>query len=227
MSSSRHTYTPNERICKKAVALWVKLMHKPEFKQLRRGEDGIVTDDYDIMSVVREAQMQVLTSKITEGTTQEQFRLFEEEFFRILTTEYPYRDLPAEAFYDKRRKQALKKDTVEFLKRIQWENSPGTDYDPNYALWMGGNLAGMPSQQFPIKTRMFITETYLSLSAGYGAIPVFYYPMSNERWLVTSDRCCGQDEWAPNPEKVAELVAKAEDRPRDYTVEKDGSWQTH
>lgn len=202
-----YDYKPNERVCRKAVNLWAGMMHAPKFDQL-----GKSRQEQSAEVVHREALAQLLTDRITSGTTSDQIEVFSEEFYRVLTTEYPFRDLPLEEMKNIYGRP-YKEDTIDYLRSEQWVRNAGTDYDPCHGLAIPGTKAGLPSQQFPIKTRMWIHDTHLTLSAGYGAQMIFYYPMEDGSWLVTSLNGSEED--------VEKLKAVATRCPGLFTVERD------
>ncbi len=59
------------------------------------------------------------------------------------------------------------------------------DYGPDIPLSEAAKRAGL-EMEFPWKTSMRLCENYISLSYGYGAPYVYHYPLSDDRWLVTT-----------------------------------------
>jgi hypothetical protein len=59
------------------------------------------------------------------------------------------------------------------------------DYDPDLILRDAAEKAGLKTK-FPWKTSMRLTDSYVTVSCGYGADYIFYYPLSDDRWFVTT-----------------------------------------
>jgi hypothetical protein len=195
--AGRWEYKPNERICRKAADLWFFAMKVPEFDQL-----GKTRSEQDEISRQREMMGQAMTLALTKNTTLAQLEIFREELYRILTTEYPFKDLELDTYPHRPSGQPwISEESLEWMKSDQWVRRLGTDYDPDLALWAAGLKAGLPRAQFPIKTRMFIEMTYISFRQGYGDEGVYYYPLPDNQWLVTS--LSGSAEDIENLKKLA------------------------
>ena len=61
----------------------------------------------------------------------------------------------------------------------------GVDYGPDKILAEAASSAGL-KMEFPYKTMMWVHDEYISVRYGYGADIVNHYPLSNNRWLVTT-----------------------------------------
>lgn len=59
------------------------------------------------------------------------------------------------------------------------------DYGPCPLLKDVADRVGL-EMEFPWKTTMWVRRNYVSVSAGYGAEPVYHYPLVDGRWLVTT-----------------------------------------
>lgn len=59
------------------------------------------------------------------------------------------------------------------------------DYGPDIPLSEAAKRAGL-EMEFPWKTSMSLREDSVCLSYGYGAPYVYHYPLSGDRWLVTT-----------------------------------------
>ena len=60
------------------------------------------------------------------------------------------------------------------------------DYNPWGKLAELADKHGIHHSHFPIKTRMFVDENYVSVSKGYGAPNLFHYLLDNGKWLITT-----------------------------------------
>ena len=158
------TYQPNPRLCRMAARLWREKMEAPEFNQLGRPRCGSADE------VLAEMFSQVLTMKITAGTSARQLDRFEEELTTLLLTPYPFRGRGESAYLD----------------TLEWVSSLSTDYGPDFFLASAGERAGLPEAQFPIKSTMQLGRGHLCAAFGYGEMLRYYYPLPNARWLVTS-----------------------------------------
>ena len=63
--------------------------------------------------------------------------------------------------------------------------SIGVDYGPDQILAESAEKAGL-KVQFPWKTNMHLYETHVSFSHGYNGEHINHYPLSNDKWLITS-----------------------------------------
>jgi len=59
------------------------------------------------------------------------------------------------------------------------------DYDPDRTLRDAADEVGL-KMQFPWKTNMHIHESCVAVGDGYAAPFVYHYPLSNNRWLMTT-----------------------------------------
>lgn len=59
------------------------------------------------------------------------------------------------------------------------------DYGPCEYLRIAADVSGL-KMEFPWKTRMWLSEDYLSISCGYGAESEYHYPLNDGSWLVAS-----------------------------------------
>lgn len=85
------------------------------------------------------------------------------------------------------------------------------DYGPDGDLRAAADAAGL-KMQFPWKTDMWIDPLCVSVRAGYRAESVCHYPITGDRWLVTT--LSGSD--------IVKVIAVVEsDYAHDFTVEAD------
>ena len=159
-----YTYTPNERIVDRAVAIWVELLTKPKYDNL--GKDS----REPIESRVQNTMASMLASKLKKNNTPDVLLKFAKELkpFLMEPTEYTTTNYKQETFTDKRLFNYL-----------------SVDYHPDIPLRMAAERAGL-EMEFPWKTSMFLDNEYVSVANGYGAERLYHYPLSNDRWLVTA-----------------------------------------
>jgi hypothetical protein len=161
-------YTPNERIVDKAVELWISMLSKPKYDNLGTDLRGQTFEEF-APSLLAAA----LTDKLPKNNTPDVLVRFGAELKKFLMepTEYTYTNYKGEVV----------KDTRLF-------NYLSVDYHPDTALAIAAERAGL-KMEFPWKTHMTLTETYVCVSNGYGAPYVYYYPLSsqsNYKWLATT-----------------------------------------
>ena len=87
--------------------------------------------------------------------------------------------------------------TYEETRLVEWLR---VDYDPDEVLRTAAERAGL-EMQFPWKTSMTLEAGCLSVMQGYGAEPVYHYPLQDGRWLTSTLR--GTD--------VAKVIAAVEE----------------
>lgn len=80
---------------------------------------------------------------------------------------------------------ALLKRMTDTNKRLYERQSQHVDYGPDVLLSDSAAEAGL-KMEFPWKTNMWITASYVSVRNGYGAETVYHYPLEGGRWLVTT-----------------------------------------
>ena len=233
-------YKPNPVLARRLARLWRRRMKVPEVNYLGRGKDG-----EQLRGSPREALTQHLcqavTSDICKDTTDDQLQVFEDEFFKILTTEYPFK-----AFVEKERVRLAKaieqieagerpefgpysvsgcksvlKD-MDWLEGRQWCTDARVDYDPTWSLTIPCRAAGIPRQQCPIKSYSSIDYKgrYVSASFGYGVPSEYHYPLEEDgsRWLITT--LSGSDE------DVDLLKTLANAYPENFNIEECGPCPT-
>lgn len=69
----------------------------------------------------------------------------------------------------------------------RWVTDIHVDYDPDPVLEEAAKAAGL-KMRFPCKTDMYFDERHVEFRQGYGAPCVMHYPMTRNRWMVTSPR---------------------------------------
>lgn len=60
------------------------------------------------------------------------------------------------------------------------------DYGPDMILDEAAKAAGLEKVQFPWKTSMHLGNNYFTARHGYGGEMKYHYPLSGDRWLITS-----------------------------------------
>lgn len=157
-------YTPNERIVDRAVAVWIALLEKPKYDNL--GKNSGESPD----SILANTMASMLASQCNRNNTPEVLTKFGVELKKLLMneTEYEY-------------KSWKEGEPSTFHKMLPSHLS--VDYHPDATLAMAAELVGL-DMQFPWKTSMTLSETYLCVSCGYGAGYEYHYPLKDGRWLV-------------------------------------------
>jgi len=167
----RHEYTPNPVIIAKACDLWCQMLRQPKFDAL--GPQSDLRDDPN--GSMGLAQMMATSVAAKTGVSEDSLCAFGGRLTTLL-----------------RNKTTYDRETGEFVVREDgwYQTSLGVDYGPDAVLAEAGKSAGIPEGRWPWKTHMWISSDYVSLSYGYGAETVYYYPL-DDRWLVT--RLYGSD----------------------------------
>lgn len=169
-------YQPNERIVDRAVALWMAMLANPKYDNL--GSESRESPE----SQSANKMASVLAGMVPKNNTSEVLQRFGEELRKILLA-------PLE--WESTWGAETKKYTTLFSRM-------SVDYHPDVPLATAAERAGL-KMEFPWKTSMSLAEDHLSLCYGYGAPYLYHYPLSGDRWLVTT--LCGDD-----ITKVIELV---------------------
>lgn len=200
-----YEYKPNPRICRKAARIWTAHMVQPAFDQL-----GATREEQDAGSREREGIMQAMTLSICKDTQPWQLELFEIQLYMMLMSPRPLDLIPDHLIPEHLRVERKDGNRIRppIKEELIWQHYPtyiGTDYDPDIILRAAGCWAcGLPSQQFPIKSRMSINSGSLNYAFGYAAHPVWLYPYPesadtpddehwSKRWLRTSLSGSGDD----------------------------------
>ena len=194
-------YKPNPRLCRKAARIWTANMVQPRFDQLgdRRGHDA--------GSQERQAIGQAMVSAICKDTQPWQLELFEIQLYMMLMSPDPYRLVPEEVIPDRVLNGVKKEGTENWLIKPLfdptnyhnkgYQRSLSVDYHPNMILLLAGQCVGLPEQQHPIKSRLYLDwgSSCISYSFGYGRELTYLYPYPaveedpgywEKRWLRTS-----------------------------------------
>lgn len=162
----REEYKPNPIIVAKACDLWCQMLTNPKFDAL--GANCPRCDDpHGSMAI---AQMMAAVNATCESVSPETLTKFRESLTRLLmsktVTNYKtYEVIPSEDGY--------------------YGTSLHVDYHPDAILAQAGKDADVPETRWPWKTSMYLSGGFLSLSYGYGAEHVYYYPFDG-KWLVTT-----------------------------------------
>ncbi len=82
------------------------------------------------------------------------------------------------------------------------------DYQPCGKLRKAAEAAGL-KMHFPIKTRMYFCNEFITFSMGYASECEYHYPLKNGRWLVT--RLSGED--------IGKVVEYVDGGKPEFTVE--------
>lgn len=156
-------YKPNPRIVVRAAELWVQMLSNPKYDNL--GKNSNEPPD----SLLANTVASVLASKLPKNNTTEVLAHFGEELKTLLSGPIEWES----EFGGKREKH-----TTLF-------RDLGVDYHPDIPLQKAAERSGLKIE-FPWKTHMWLNEDSLSLRYGYGAVAVYHYPISGNRWLVTT-----------------------------------------
>lgn len=153
-------YQPNERIVDRAVHLWVQMLGDPKYDNL--GPNSLEPPD----SFIANKMAAAISSQLPRNNTPEVLARFGAELKKLLMGPTKWKsDYGGE--YEQ---------TIDYL---------GVDYQPDRALALAAERAGLV-MKFPWKTTMHLRGDTLSVSCGYGAAHVYHYPLTNDRWLVTT-----------------------------------------
>lgn len=79
----------------------------------------------------------------------------------------------------------LKKRLLDASVNFYQRSSLCVDYGPDATLAESATAVGL-KMEFPWKTHMRVGEDHISFSCGYGAEIVNHYPLSDDRWLLTT-----------------------------------------
>lgn len=172
-------YQPNERIVDRAVALWMTMLSRPKYDNL--GANSPESPD----SILSNTMAAVLAAASPKNNTPEVLQRFGEQLRKILLAPLEW------GYTDPHTKET--KTHSNLFSRLE------VDYHPNAPLRTAAERAGL-KMEFPWKTFMQLTPEHLYLGYGYGATYVYHYPLSGERWLVTT--LCGED--------IAKIIALVE-----------------
>jgi len=158
-------YKPNPTIIKMACELWSQMLSNPKFDAL--GKDGFRDDPNDSMFMA-----QGLASVLADNNkaTEESLQKFKEILYNLLNS-----------------KLKLNNDTKEYeiCEEGHYYTSLNVDYHPDCILSKAAKEAGISEEIFPWKTNMYIYKNGLSISYGYGAELLHYYPF-DKKWLITT-----------------------------------------
>jgi len=149
-------YEPNERIVDRAVALWKDMLGYPKY------DNGDRTGPSGLACI--------MASMLPKNNTSEVLDRFGEELKKLLMEKAEYE---SKSYNDK-----------PFTYEGPFDDMH-VDYGPSFPLQRAAFLSGL-EMEFPYKTNMWLTESYLTLSAGYAAPHVYHYPLSSDRWLETT-----------------------------------------
>lgn len=166
--SRYNEYKPNERIVERAVFLWMEMLERPKYDNF--GADSPESPD----SIRANTMASILAGALPKNNTPEVIQRFGEELRKILLAPLEWES----EFGGKKKKY-----TTLF-------NHLSVDYHPDIPLRTAAERAGL-QMEFPWKTTMNISEGHLSLGYGYGSPYVYHYPLTRDRWLVTT--LCGDD----------------------------------
>lgn len=164
----RYDYTPNPRIVARAAYLWIQMLSSPKYDNL--GERSPEPLD----SQVKNMMASRLTEMLPKNNTPEVHERFGAELQKILMGPFEW----------KSNWNNVEETHTSILRSLH------VDYHPDVALAEAAKRAGL-TMEFPWKTDMWLDETFLSVSYGYGAPRVYHYPLSRDRWLVA--RLSGED----------------------------------
>lgn len=67
---------------------------------------------------------------------------------------------------------------------IYFDRYLGSDYGPGRQLSEAADEAGVPKNLFSWKSDVYIDDDHVAAKFGYGAAPVYHYPMPDGSWLV-------------------------------------------
>ena len=148
-------YVPNERIVARAAHLWRQALENPRYDNGDKSSSGFMG-----MGLAR---------MIPKNNTPDVLDKFESELRSILMA-------PLKWEYENSVSKEKSHHETLF-------SSLSVDYGPDIPLAEAANRAGL-KMEFPWKTYMYLTESYLSFSRGYGARSEYHYPLSEDRWLV-------------------------------------------
>jgi hypothetical protein len=152
-------YVPNPVIVEKAVELWVQMLINPKYDHI---------GDSEPMKFEYFATM-IMADMLPKNSTPEIMEKFKVALRGNLLS-------PFETKYMQNGKEVSYSKMVTYL---------SVDYDPDLILRDAAEKAGLKTK-FPWKTSMRLTDSYVTVSYGYGAEYVFFYPLSDNRWFVTT-----------------------------------------
>lgn len=163
-------YKPNEIIIDKACELWVNMISNPRFNALGKKENRVQGDDPNGSMAMAQGIAAETASRIE--VSPESFDNFAATLKALLMSK---------TSFDNERKEII------FADDGWYQTSLGVDYHPEMVLSQAAKQEKIPHELFPWKTNMYLSGEYISLSYGYGAEPLYYYPF-DDKWLITTLR---------------------------------------
>lgn len=151
-------YIPNERIVDRAIQIWISLLSKPKYDTLGKNSPENIQSQMQCMTAA------LIADKLPKNNTPEVLSKFGQELKKFLMGS-----------------ECIRNDT-QFTRIV---NYLSVDYHPDSVLREAAERSGL-RMEFPWKTHMQLTNDFVWVKNGYGDDRMYHYPLSHDRWLVTT-----------------------------------------
>jgi hypothetical protein len=150
-----------EILIDKAVELWITMLSKPKYDNLGKNSKE------PIDSITANTLASSLANMIPKNNTPNILSKFGKALKDIMLNGYDWEYSGS--------KHHTNGEDIRCL---------SVDYHPDTALSAAAERVGL-KMEFPWKTNMHFYKDSISVSYGYGAESVYYYPLNNGEWLAT------------------------------------------